>query len=239
MHNINVEQNVNLWIIRRTDRMSKHFIAKISRHRDRREKYSWFYALDESCSSRSYQMCENIAVCWSVPFHIFSEFLSSWKKNERFRKTNNRKLFTGANPTMRDHGRGLRAEQWARYCGRYVCADIIERFARHKLLEKNISCRWGSEPELATKVLQGKVNNLSIAFINPSISHSPINPPHHTFLLTCHWLDIWIRRFLPSRISPWNLEIQYSTFGTFWKNLVKFSEMQWVADQNLNTKLKK
>ncbi|XP_012279309.1 uncharacterized protein LOC105699126 isoform X2 [Orussus abietinus] len=66
-------------------------------------------------------------------------------------------LFAGANPTLRDHGRGLRAEQWARFCGRYSCADVIERFARHRLLDRNTSCRWGSEPELAAKVLQGKV----------------------------------------------------------------------------------
>ncbi|XP_036139972.1 protein HOS4 isoform X2 [Monomorium pharaonis] len=66
-------------------------------------------------------------------------------------------LFAGANPTLRDHGRGLRAEQWARFCGRYACAEMIERFARHRLLERTTSCRWGSEPELAAKVLQGKV----------------------------------------------------------------------------------
>ncbi|XP_058805499.1 cortactin-binding protein 2-like isoform X4 [Phymastichus coffea] len=66
-------------------------------------------------------------------------------------------LFAGANPTLRDHGRGLRAEQWARFCCRYVCADVIERFARHRLLEKTTSCRWGSEPELAAQVLQGKL----------------------------------------------------------------------------------
>ncbi|XP_066582176.1 uncharacterized protein [Prorops nasuta] len=66
-------------------------------------------------------------------------------------------LFAGANPTLRDHGRGLRAEQWARFCGRYVCAEVIERFARHRLLERTTSCRWGSEPELAAKVLQGKL----------------------------------------------------------------------------------
>ncbi|XP_015176015.1 PREDICTED: uncharacterized protein LOC107066170 isoform X3 [Polistes dominula] len=68
----------------------------------------------------------------------------------------------GANPTLRDHGRGLRAEQWARFCGRYVCAEVIERFARHRLLERTTSCRWGSEPELAAKVLQGKVTPIPI-----------------------------------------------------------------------------
>ncbi|KAM0724392.1 Ankyrin repeat domain-containing protein 33B [Formica fusca] len=66
-------------------------------------------------------------------------------------------LFAGANPTLRDYGRGLRAEQWARFCGRYMCAEVIERFARHRLLERTTSCRWGSEPELAAKILQGKV----------------------------------------------------------------------------------
>ncbi|PNF13994.1 hypothetical protein B7P43_G08584 [Cryptotermes secundus] len=39
-------------------------------------------------------------------------------------------LFAGASPTLRDTGRGLRAEQWARFCGRYVCAEVIEKFAR-------------------------------------------------------------------------------------------------------------
>ena len=38
-----------------------------------------------------------------------------------------------------------------------MCAEVIERFARHRLLERSTSCRWGSEPELAAKVLQGKV----------------------------------------------------------------------------------
>ncbi|XP_034186989.2 uncharacterized protein LOC117607396 isoform X2 [Osmia lignaria lignaria] len=81
-------------------------------------------------------------------------------------------LFAGANPTLRDHGRGLRAEQWARFCGRYVCAEVIERFARHRLLERSTSCRWGSEPELAAKVLQGKVM---------PIPSTPLSPPSSGF----------------------------------------------------------
>ncbi|XP_031840435.2 uncharacterized protein LOC116430431 isoform X1 [Nomia melanderi] len=79
-------------------------------------------------------------------------------------------LFAGANPTLRDHGRGLRAEQWARFCGRYVCAEVIERFARHRLLERSTSCRWGSEPELAAKVLQGKVIPIPAAPLSPPSS---------------------------------------------------------------------
>ncbi|KZC04777.1 Ankyrin repeat domain-containing protein 33B, partial [Dufourea novaeangliae] len=76
-------------------------------------------------------------------------------------------LFAGANPTLRDQGRGLRAEQWARFCGRYVCAEVIERFARHRLLERTTSCRWGSEPELAAKVLQGKVMPIPVMPLSP------------------------------------------------------------------------
>lgn len=50
---------------------------------------------------------------------------------------------------MRDTGRGLRAEQWARYCGRYICADMIEKYARNQLLSKTASYgNWGGEPEL-------------------------------------------------------------------------------------------
>ncbi|XP_034947604.1 protein HOS4-like [Chelonus insularis] len=78
-------------------------------------------------------------------------------------------LFAGANPTLRDHGRGFRAEQWARFCGRHVCAEVIERFTRHKLIEKS-SCRWGSEPELATKVLQGKI--IPVPLNQPSAASS-------------------------------------------------------------------
>lgn len=37
---------------------------------------------------------------------------------------------SGASPIVTDYGRGLRAEQWARFCGRHSCAEIIEKCAR-------------------------------------------------------------------------------------------------------------
>lgn len=62
---------------------------------------------------------------------------------------------------MRDTGRGLRAEQWARFCGRYVCADVIEKLSRHRLLERTTSYgRWGSEPELGPHIIQVSVECL-------------------------------------------------------------------------------
>ena len=59
----------------------------------------------------------------------------------------------GASPSLRDSGRGLKAEQWARFCGRYVCAEVIEKFTKQKFSDKSISLgKWGSEPELDEKV---------------------------------------------------------------------------------------
>lgn len=67
-------------------------------------------------------------------------------------------LIPGANPTLRDNGRGLRADQWARFCGRYVCADVIEKHARQRLLERSTSYgNWGGENEMGAKMLLGKV----------------------------------------------------------------------------------
>ncbi|XP_059472256.1 espin-like [Neocloeon triangulifer] len=69
-------------------------------------------------------------------------------------------LFAGASPALRDLGRGYRAEQWARYCGRHMCAEVIDKFSRHRLLERAGAThpgaavgggRWGSEPELTAQ----------------------------------------------------------------------------------------
>ncbi|KAJ8982798.1 hypothetical protein NQ317_018500, partial [Molorchus minor] len=75
-----------------------------------------------------------------------------------------------ANPTLRDNGRGFRADQWARFCGRYVCADVIERHARQRLLERSTSYgNWGGENELGARVLMGKV--IPVPAIPPPSSH--------------------------------------------------------------------
>ena len=50
-----------------------------------------------------------------------------------------------------DYGRGLRPEQWARFCGRYSCAEMIETCSRARLLSNT------------TKTTQyNKQNNLNI-----------------------------------------------------------------------------
>ncbi|XP_066138248.1 ankyrin repeat family A protein 2-like isoform X1 [Euwallacea fornicatus] len=79
-------------------------------------------------------------------------------------------LFAGANPTLRDNGRGFRADQWARFCGRYVCADVIEKHARQRLLERSTSYgNWGMENDTSRVVMGGKVLPI------PPISSPPSN----------------------------------------------------------------
>lgn len=68
---------------------------------------------------------------------------------------------------MRDTGRGLRAEQWARHCGRYVCADVIEKYARSQLLSKSTSYgNWGNEPEMGLHFINGKLQPSAVALQN-------------------------------------------------------------------------
>lgn len=62
----------------------------------------------------------------------------------------------GANPNRRDRGRGLCAEQWARFCGCHNSAEAISKYIHSKkyffkrafLMSKD---KWSSEPELASR----------------------------------------------------------------------------------------
>lgn len=60
---------------------------------------------------------------------------------------------SGANPNRRDHGRGLCAEEWARFCGRVNCADAIAKYIHSKkyFFKKTFFLsreKWSSEPDL-------------------------------------------------------------------------------------------
>ncbi|XP_052566231.1 uncharacterized protein LOC120420678 isoform X1 [Culex pipiens pallens] len=58
-------------------------------------------------------------------------------------------LFAGASPVETDTGRGFRAEQWARFCGRHTCAETIEQCARARLLDKSAPCgKWSHDINL-------------------------------------------------------------------------------------------
>ncbi|XP_029642746.1 uncharacterized protein LOC115217241 [Octopus sinensis] len=63
-------------------------------------------------------------------------------------------LFAGSSPKLRDYGRKLCAEEWARFTGRYDCAEAIAKFTKAKRFvlrtrfqnSRNKSC---SEPDLS------------------------------------------------------------------------------------------
>lgn len=59
---------------------------------------------------------------------------------------------------MRDYGKGFRADQWAKHCGRYTCANVIEKHAGQSFLEKS-ACydRWGVENAVGSRILLGKM----------------------------------------------------------------------------------
>lgn len=50
-------------------------------------------------------------------------------------------LTAGASPVLRDHGRGLCAAEWARFCGRQVCAEVLEKFTKNAVSGRPPSLR--------------------------------------------------------------------------------------------------
>ncbi|XP_050091165.1 uncharacterized protein LOC126574824 [Anopheles aquasalis] len=72
-------------------------------------------------------------------------------------------LFAGASPVETDAGRGFRAEQWARFCGRHTCAETIEQCARARLLDKSTPCgRWSHDINLPVDKNALKARSCSI-----------------------------------------------------------------------------
>lgn len=62
-------------------------------------------------------------------------------------------LYAGANPKLRDNGRQLCAEEWARFTGRHECADEIAKFTKTKGFlfnrsSKKVYNRSSSVPDL-------------------------------------------------------------------------------------------
>ena len=62
----------------------------------------------------------------------------------------------GANPKLRDYGRKLNAEEWARFTGRHECADEIAKFTNTKRFlfnrsSKKVYARSSSVPDLTSE----------------------------------------------------------------------------------------
>lgn len=44
-----------------------------------------------------------------------------------------------------DLGRGLRADQWARFVGRHTCAEMIEQYSRTRLMDRHTPNKWSHD----------------------------------------------------------------------------------------------
>lgn len=49
------------------------------------------------------------------------------------------RFHVGASPMETDYKRQLRAEQWARFCGRHSCSEVIEKCSRNRPADKDKS----------------------------------------------------------------------------------------------------
>ena len=75
--------------------------------------------------------------------------------------------FAGASPARRDFGRGYNAAQWARYCGRHMCAESIEKFVRTAVQHGGPNgggvvgglISFSSDSQQSLKVKKSKKNN--------------------------------------------------------------------------------
>lgn len=64
---------------------------------------------------------------------------------------------TGASPVEVDSARGMRANEWSRLCGRYTCAEMIEKCSRAKLLETTTtSSKWARDVMINEKFPNSK-----------------------------------------------------------------------------------
>lgn len=67
-------------------------------------------------------------------------------------------LFAGASPMETDSGRGLTAEQWARFCGRESCADMLDNCTKARMLEKSSSLRDANNVQSKITLIRSKTN---------------------------------------------------------------------------------
>ena len=73
-------------------------------------------------------MCENHTTVHGLLIHTLVTISDNYCSDKLL--TFHSFFLSGASPIRRDPGRHFTAAQWARYCGRVVCADSIDKFVR-------------------------------------------------------------------------------------------------------------
>jgi len=82
-------------------------------------------------------------------------------------------LLAGASPVVRDFGRGMCAPEWASYCGRSKCVEIIEKYMDKMQLNPGLGCsttltlrsghRFNSTQSLKRSSLPAALSNLTLS----------------------------------------------------------------------------
>lgn len=86
----------------------------------------------------------------------------------------------GASPVEVDLGRGLRADQWARFVGRHTCAEMIEQYSRARLMDRNTPSKWshdsierGGRAKTVTMIMDANANNNTQGFYSKFLKALP------------------------------------------------------------------
>ncbi|KAK2723350.1 uncharacterized protein LOC136033622 isoform X2 [Artemia franciscana] len=67
-------------------------------------------------------------------------------------------LVAGALSELRDPRRNFTAEEWAMFCGRKLCADMIRKFIENMVKGSPGKLKWSSEPDLKTSKLTRSIS---------------------------------------------------------------------------------
>ena len=98
----------------------------------------------------------------------------------------------GASPVVRDFGRGMCALEWASYCGRSKCVEIIEKYMDKMQLNPGLGCsttltlrsghRFNSTQSLKRSSLPAALSNLTLTKGKESWVTILFCPTHTYFL---------------------------------------------------------
>ncbi|XP_076458400.1 uncharacterized protein LOC143292101 [Babylonia areolata] len=115
-------------------------------------------------------------------------------------------LYAGADPKLRDYGRKLCAEEWARYCGRKDCADVIAKFSNTKRFCL-LRARANGTSGVGSGFL-GRANSLPDLFAGQQ--ERPKATPHKR----SHSLRKKIRKILPGHHDTNNTTLNVASAGS-------------------------
>lgn len=81
---------------------------------------------------------------------------------------------SGASPLETDYKRQLRADQWAKFCGRHSCAEQIEKWSEGKIRGDETGMMFKKSQD---KDIPGRPRANSVAQTSPKLTFGSIKNP--------------------------------------------------------------